>query len=272
MTMKKAISAIAAAVTLSAAAVSSLTFNVSAEGNPALGNACFIGMIGANSCWGLDDVNELSTAAEINGDAQYEVVWDVSELGGTDTLQFLAVSKSPADGVDNFGSATFPDLAVTIDEVWIDDVMVDDYTPSADAVTTSYYEGSAGTTRLYLHDDWAGTGVADLPSDTVITDNIRVKFTVSGLGVEGDSNVTADPEPATYLLGDVDENSVVDAIDASHVLAEYARVATNQGETFSENQQLAADVNGDNVIDAVDASKILAYYAAGATGQTQTWN
>lgn len=73
-------------------------------------------------------------------------------------------------------------------------------------------------------------------------------------------------------MGDVDENGVVDAIDASHVLAEYARVATKQGKTFSENQQLAADVNSDNVIDAVDASKILAYYTACATGQTQAWN
>ncbi|MCD7891530.1 MAG: dockerin type I domain-containing protein [Ruminococcus sp.] len=74
------------------------------------------------------------------------------------------------------------------------------------------------------------------------------------------------------LLGDVNSDGIIDAIDASLVLAEYAKLATNQSGTFTDNQELAADVNGDNTVDAVDASKILAYYAAEATGKTPSWD
>ncbi len=74
------------------------------------------------------------------------------------------------------------------------------------------------------------------------------------------------------LLGDVNSDGTIDAIDASLVLAEYTKLATNQSGTFTDDQELAADVNGDNTVDAVDASKILAYYAAEATGKTPSWD
>lgn len=274
MTIKKVFSIVAAAATLTAASASMVSLSADAEtGNPVLGKASFIGMIGAESCWSADEVNALSTAADVNGDAQYEVVWNVSETGGTDTIQFLAVSISPVDGVDNFGTSTFPNLTVTIDEVWIDNVKIENYTVSDAAITTSYFdESEIGTTRMYLRDEWAGTGVEDLAGNTVISDNIRVKFTVAGLGVEGDSNVTADPEPPAYTLGDVNEDALIDAVDASLVLAEYAKAQTGKPATFSAAQRSAADVNTDNIIDAVDASKILAYYAAAQTGKTPSWD
>ncbi|MBQ8296151.1 MAG: hypothetical protein IJX77_00025 [Ruminococcus sp.] len=269
MTMKKMFSAVVAAATLSTAAAS-MAFNANAEttGNPVLGTASFIGMIGAESCWGPDEVNALSTAATINGDAQYEVVWDVTSSGGTDTLQFLAIQINPAEGVDNFASWTFPDLAVTLDEVWIDNVLVEDHTVSESSINTAYTEGGPGTTRLYLRDEWV-TGIEDLAGDTVITNNIRVKFTVSGLGVEGDSNVTEDP--VAYTLGDVDSDGNINSLDASMVLTEYASVATNQGSTLDDTQKLASDVNIDGKIDALDASGILTYYAMTATGQTPSF-
>ncbi len=268
MTMKKMFSAVVAAATLSTAAAS-LNANAESE-NTVYGYASFIGMIGANSCWGVDEVNALSTYAEIDGNAQYEVKWDVSEAGGTDTLQFLAIQINPADGIDNFASWTFPDLNVTIDEVWIDNVLVEDYTVDANAINLAYSEGGPGLTRMYLHDDWAGTGVADLPSATTITNNIRVKFTVSGLYNDGTSNVTEDPVALQYLLGDCDESGAVDSSDASKVLAEYATVATGGTYSFTEAQYLAADVNTDGTVDSSDASSILAYYAFMATGGSGT--
>lgn len=161
----------------------------------AFGIATFIGILGMDSCWGYEDVNSLSKAANITGDAQYEVIWDVSESGGaTDALMFLAVEIDPVAGIESFTTDDFPDLEVTIDEVWIDNTLVENYSTSENAVNTQYYEVD-GVTRLYLHDDWTGTDVADLPDDTTIVDNIRVKFTVSGLGTEGISNVSPDPEP-----------------------------------------------------------------------------
>ncbi|WP_295085838.1 dockerin type I domain-containing protein [Ruminococcus sp.] len=64
-----------------------------------------------------------------------------------------------------------------------------------------------------------------------------------------------------YNIGDVDNNNNIDAVDASKVLAYYARISTKQEGGFSDSQKQAADVNKDGIIDAVDASKILAYYA-----------
>lgn len=70
------------------------------------------------------------------------------------------------------------------------------------------------------------------------------------------------------MLGDVNENGTIDAVDASRVLAEYASTSTAGGKsTFSANQAKAADVDHNGSVDAVDASKILAYYAY--TGSTE---
>ena len=53
----------------------------------------------------------------------------------------------------------------------------------------------------------------------------------------------------------------INAVDASDVLAYYARISTNQEGGYTEEQKLAADVDHDGKINAVDASNILAYYA-----------
>lgn len=192
MKMKK-IFATMAATAVSAASFAAMAIPSASAAGDVKGNAFFIGNLGGETVWHLEEVNADSTTAAVDGDAQYEVEW-VPQNGGTDTVQFLAVCIAPADGVDNFGTSTFPELEVTLDEVWIDGQKLD-YTPSADAVTTSYFEGGAGVTRIYLHDEWAGTNVADLPGDTTITESVKVRFTVSGLGVEGTSNVTEDPDP-----------------------------------------------------------------------------
>lgn len=69
-------------------------------------------------------------------------------------------------------------------------------------------------------------------------------------------------------LGDVNRDNIIDAVDASFVLSEYAKNATGQDSIFDNDQKLAADANKDSLIDAVDASFILAYYAYMATGGT----
>lgn len=68
------------------------------------------------------------------------------------------------------------------------------------------------------------------------------------------------------LLGDVDSDTNVNAVDASMILKEYALLATGGGGEFDDNQNTAGDVNRDGAVDAVDASSILAYYAYTATG------
>ena len=88
--------------------------------------------------------------------------------------------------------------------------------------------------------------------------NYSTAFTPLTVTVTGGSEIT-------FKLGDVNDDGLVDAVDASMVLAEYARLSTNQSGTFTEKQKLAANVNADSTIDAVDASNILAYYAYAST-------
>jgi hypothetical protein len=72
-------------------------------------------------------------------------------------------------------------------------------------------------------------------------------------------------ETTEYKLGDVNDDGMVNAVDASSVLAYYALISTNQEGEYNEEQMLAADVNHDGMINAVDASNILAYYAYAST-------
>ncbi|MBR3971231.1 MAG: hypothetical protein IKJ87_09170 [Ruminococcus sp.] len=65
----------------------------------------------------------------------------------------------------------------------------------------------------------------------------------------------------TLKNGDTDLNNLVDASDASNILAEYAALSTGKPTIFLENQKYAADVNGDEVINAIDASLVLEHYA-----------
>ena len=64
-------------------------------------------------------------------------------------------------------------------------------------------------------------------------------------------------------LGDLDGDGIIDASDASAVLAEYAAVQTGAAPSVDKS---VGDVNGDDFIDASDASSILQYFAYTQTG------
>ena len=73
----------------------------------------------------------------------------------------------------------------------------------------------------------------------------------------------AKPEVAK---GDVNNSGKIDAVDASAVLSEYAKLSGSSGKgDFTDAQKTAADVDDNGKIDAVDASKILSYYAYAST-------
>lgn len=70
-----------------------------------------------------------------------------------------------------------------------------------------------------------------------------------------------------FILGDADENSVIDGNDASYVLSCYAAMSVkDKGFAVTPVQLAEADVNGDRIVDANDASGLLSYYAAASTG------
>lgn len=68
------------------------------------------------------------------------------------------------------------------------------------------------------------------------------------------------------LLGDVNGDGSINAVDASAVLAYYTMISTDREGGFTDKQKAAADVDGNGSVNAVDASKIMAYYAYASTG------
>lgn len=62
-------------------------------------------------------------------------------------------------------------------------------------------------------------------------------------------------------LGDVNYDSIIDSVDASLILSEYAVLSTGGTASFDQYQQFAGDYSRDNTIDSVDATMILAEYA-----------
>lgn len=80
------------------------------------------------------------------------------------------------------------------------------------------------------------------------------------------------PSPVKYELGDINNDSKINAVDASTVLSYYAMVSTNKDGGLDDNQKAAADVNHDGSINAVDASIILSYYAYISTKEKINFN
>ena len=67
------------------------------------------------------------------------------------------------------------------------------------------------------------------------------------------------------LKGDANGNKLIDAVDASIILANYAKYSTSSDKP-TESELVVQDVNGDEFIDAVDASMVLSYYAYVSAG------
>ena len=74
----------------------------------------------------------------------------------------------------------------------------------------------------------------------------------------------------TFVMGDVNFDGKITAIDASAVLVEYTEI-TDGGGSFTEVQKRLGDVNKDSKITATDATAILRYYTALSSGIEPSW-
>lgn len=77
--------------------------------------------------------------------------------------------------------------------------------------------------------------------------------------------VNAD-NPGT-LMKDVNFDGVINAVDASMVLGEYARTSAGLEPTFTHTQAYVADTDFDGQVTAVDASRILKTYSLNSSGE-----
>jgi hypothetical protein len=97
-----------------------------------------------------------------------------------------------------------------------------------------------------------------------------------GVSIDADKNGSYETNLETrsitsYALGDPTGDGMINASDASFVLAEYAKMSTGGTSTLTDAERSAADVNANGTIDASDASAILAYYAHVSTGGKLTF-
>ena len=67
--------------------------------------------------------------------------------------------------------------------------------------------------------------------------------------------------PDKVSPGDVNGDGLIDAIDATAILSEYASLSTNGGTTLTPEESKKADANCDGSIDANDATQVLMYYS-----------
>lgn len=69
-----------------------------------------------------------------------------------------------------------------------------------------------------------------------------------------------------YSYGDINGDKLIDAIDSSLILSEYARLSSGCSSSFTQTQSSYADIDRNGMVDAVDASIILSYYAKISNG------
>lgn len=71
-------------------------------------------------------------------------------------------------------------------------------------------------------------------------------------------------------LGDINNDGIIDSVDASMILTEYSNISTSGKGNFTTEQKQNSDINSDGIIDSVDASILLSYYAYISTGGTNS--
>ena len=95
-------------------------------------------------------------------------------------------------------------------------------------------------------------------------------------GSTADTYATATGVKTSYLtpvtpaitLGDLNDDTLIDATDAAMILVAAAQIGADLDSGLTDDQMAAADVNEDGKMDAVDAALILQFAAYAGTGGT----
>ena len=161
---------------------------------------------------------------------KYTISYDDLKFIDNDYIKFTGYTKKNFDPIFTIGTSTITTTTTT---------------------TTSTTTAKPATTTT--------TTTTAKPTSTTTT---AAKTTTAATTT---APVTTTTKPVTEkVLGDVDGNGFVDAVDASRILANYAKYSTGAAAP-TEKDLAVCDVNKDGYIDAVDASNILSYYAYTST-------
>ena len=68
------------------------------------------------------------------------------------------------------------------------------------------------------------------------------------------------------MIGDANEDLLLDSSDASSILCDYASVSAGNSSSFSHIQSICGDMNRDGNINSADASAVLLKYAEISSG------
>ena len=135
-----------------------------------------------------------------------------------------------------------------------------------DARTTTFsgtiYGESGSEAEKYAKNYGKNFRVIGSEPQTTVTTTVTTTTTTTTTA----TTTTTPPVNLEYKPGDVNGDNLIDAVDASKVLAEYAKISSGSAGSFIDKQKAAADVDGNGLVDAVDASKILMYYAYASSG------
>ena len=132
--------------------------------------------------------------------------------------------------------------------------------------TTSTTTTSTTTKPTTTSTTTTSTTTKPTTTSTTTTSTTTKPTTTSTTSTTTTTSTSTTLKPSTtknpvLSLGDIDGNNIINAVDASLALTQYAYISTGRTSLLSDDQKIAADVNKDTIINAVDASLILFYYS-----------
>ncbi len=260
MKMKNMI-AVLSATAIAAVGMSAMTFSANAADE--IAQAYLVGSFGTESNWNAGE-NAGVNVVSVTGDAQYECTWELAEATVTGDSFFITVVITPTVA-DAFTTDSYPDLNVTLDEVWVDGAQLSGYDASA-AVDMAYYEKDPGVTRVYIRGDWANNETKIIADNTTIESDIKVVFSISGTGAEGESNVTEEESTPDAESSTVEEESSAADTESKEESSktEESSKAEESSKKDSSSTSSTTTTTNTNTGDAGVAALVAAVAVAGA--------
>ncbi|MCM1506565.1 MAG: bacterial Ig-like domain-containing protein [Ruminococcus flavefaciens] len=237
-----------------------------------------------------DYAHDLAQTIQTSGESpkSYEFISDTAYVSLTSLEQAIPDGYSVSDGADRWElSAENPNLTVYLrksENTTIPahmEVIIDSY-PTKTAYTVGEELDLSGGAFHSEGTDSNGNGfssvnnnmenndkvdTSEFDSSKAGTYRIYVRMQYEELSAENYFEVIVSENTVNISLGDVNKDGLVDAVDSSLVLTEYALLSTGNGTgEFTDEQNTLADLNKDGEVNASDATLISMYYAYLSTG------